>query len=77
MIFCIHICIETQQMMSVSECSVHSPWMISGIMQSTIGRHLEHVWRETRSSLGHDSKQCLLCNSHMAKAQSEYFTNTM
>ena len=38
--------------------NVHSRWMISGTMQSKIGRHLEHVWRETRSSLGHDSKQC-------------------
>ena len=55
-----------------------SPWMTSEILQSERRRrHLESVWHKSRSSLDRSrySKHCHYCNTQMAKAKSDYYTN--
>ena len=53
-----------------------APWMTPGMIQSR-RRRLEHVWRNSRSSLDRSrhSRQCHLCFREMAKAKSNYYEN--
>ena len=55
-----------------------APWMTPEILQSKRHRrYLERVCRKSRSPLDRSrySKQCHYCNTQMAKAKSDYYTN--
>ena len=55
-----------------------APWMTLEILQSKRRCHyLERVWYKSRSHLDRSrySKQCHYCNTEMAKAKSDYYTN--
>ena len=64
---------------SASQKNPPAPLMTPGILQSRRRRrYLERVWRKSLSHLDRSrySKQCNYCNKQMAKAKTDYYTNT-